>query len=143
PSDAFGGSGTVHYTPYLTSEPVLSAQPEGGTSLLAAGVPPDLGRMGQRAGMGSESGRGDGDDLEWLREQILHVRGLLAEGPVAPGLVRRLYALQRVDRDDVLGEREATMARLADVRSLLDGSPGGPGRRAAEAALGAEVSDAL
>ena len=131
PSGAFGGSGTVYATPFLTSDPLGSLRPDGTPALLAAREE------------GGPRGGGD-DDLEWLRERILHFRGLLAEGPVAPGLVRRLYALQRLDRHDVLAEREATMGLLGEIRGALDaGSSPPPVRVSAEAALAAEVAEAV
>ena len=85
---------------------------------------------------------------EWLRGEIRRLRSELAAdhgADGARGLLRELYTLQRLDRDDELGEHPATMALLRAVRAPLNGNGNLPAARraAAEAALIAAVADAL
>lgn len=59
-------------------------------------------------------------------------------------LLHTLYAWQRLDAGDVLGEHAATMALVRAFRNRLAGeNPPAPVRAAAEAALVAEVREAL
>ena len=88
-------------------------------------------------------------DLEWLRDDIRQFRAALAQALVqedgAQGALRWLYEAQRLDRADTFGEHAETMALIASVRSLLvsGGALSSELREAAEAALVAEVADAL
>ncbi len=127
PAGAFTGS--VDYTPYRTS-PATSAPR----------LPSPLVTI---AGEGEAAGRGS----DWLRETIREARRDLEAAPGAEGaasLVRRLYGLQRLDAADALGEHGPTMALLAVLRARLgEGQLPAPVRAAAEAALVAEVHDAL
>ncbi len=86
-------------------------------------------------------------DLDWLGESIRTVRVELVAAPdssAAPDLVRLLYGLQRLDGEDEQGEHAQTMAAIADRRAALDDTNASAALRATgEAALGAEVSEAL
>jgi hypothetical protein len=93
-----------------------------------------------------ELGSGNPEASSWLTEEIAALREALAAAPDSAALVRALYALQRMDRHDALGEHTATMALLATLHRPL--ATGGHGlspeaREAAEAALVAAVHDAL
>jgi hypothetical protein len=78
-----------------------------------------------------------------IRELRLQLQGS-PEGIEAARVLRRLYALQRLDREDVLGERGATVGFLVQLRTRL-GEPSLPGavRTVAEAALIAEMDEAI
>ena len=92
-------------------------------------------------------GSGHGGPLGALREEIRRYRELLRavpESPSAASLVHGLLSLQRSDREDTLGERAETMGLLAGLRiRLRTGSLPAALRPAAEAALAAEVADAM
>jgi len=96
------------------------------------------------AGAGGGAGR---ETMGWLGAEIRRLRAEVAAGPGeegAAGVLRSLYALQRLDRADTHGERRATMALLSALRNRLGhGALPAPLRATAEAALAAEVSDAL
>lgn len=150
PAGAFYGS--VDFKPYMTSPP-------GGSTSLARGVttaemsPPAEAAVDQAAYAppanddASRSGASGSDVRAWLRGRLRALRRGVGQGAGtngAPGLLRRLYALQRLDRHDVLGERDATMALFAQMRGYLDGpNLPPPFRRLAEASLAAEVAEAL
>jgi len=84
---------------------------------------------------------------EAMGDEIRAHRAELSEGASGArgvGLVRRLEALHRRDREDATGERAATFTLFASLRESLGSETMPPGRRAvAEAALEAEVSAAL
>ena len=88
--------------------------------------------------------RGSG---EWLREAIRSTRETLryySDTESAHLLAHALYAFQRLDADDVLGERAATMTLLRSLRGrLAQGDLPAFLRRTAEAALVVEVREAL
>jgi hypothetical protein len=150
--------GAVDFKPYMTSPP------SGSSSLALGGLTADEGLIPAEAANGqtayappandtapgtgaSESGVSGSDVRAWLRDRLRTLRRDVGQGAGtngAPGLLRRLYALQRLDRHDVLGERDATMALLAQLRGYLDGpNLPPPFRRLAEASLAAEVAEAL
>ncbi len=91
----------------------------------------------------------ESEGWEWLRADIRAFRAALvqalADGSDAEGALRQLYRAQRLDRADALGEHAETMALVASTRTLLtEGeSLSDELRGAAEAALLAEVADAL
>lgn len=89
--------------------------------------------------------RGNGGN--WLRETIWSLRQTLRSYPDmenADFLVHALYALQRLDADDRLGEHGETMALLASLRGrLARGEVPATVRTAAEAALETETYEAL
>ena len=99
-------------------------------------------------GGGEEPTGFDVEGAAWLRGEIQNLRASLAENPAADTAalaVRNLYALQRLDRADVLGERTATLALLTGLHGrLLEGGTLAPALRgAAEAALVASIDEAL
>ena len=127
PPGAFGG-GPVDYTPYRTSPATGGSRPA--SPVIAETI--------------DAAGRSDG---AWLSEAIREARRSLGEAPGAEGaggLVRRLYGLQRLDPADALGEHGPTMALLSVLRARFgQGQLPAPLRAAAEAALVAEVHDAV
>src|SRR5690606_35473262 len=127
PAGAFTGS--VNFTPYRTTSATGSLR-----------LPSPVVAV---AGEGEAAGRGS----DWLRTAIREARQNLQQAPGVEGaasLVRRLYGLQRLDAADALGEHGPTMALLAVLRARLgEGQMPTPVRAAAEAALVAEVHDAL
>ena len=131
----------------LTSDPAASAGRPGGC--VAPSRPSDTAAT-TRGMLGGEAGRGEGLDAEtaaWLRAQMHQMRQALAAEPGADGAAERLrvlYALQRLDRADVLGEHTATAALLRTLYAPLAGGEVPPALRAtAEAALTASLHDAL
>ena len=132
----------------LTSDPATSAGRTGGCA--APSRPGDTAAT-TRAMLGGEANRGEGLDAEtaaWLRAQMYEMRQALAEAPgadEAADRLRSLYALQRLDRADVLGEHAATTALLRSLYAPLadGGAVPAPLRATAEAALTVSLHDAL
>ena len=96
-------------------------------------------------GSGESSPRG-GDWAAWLRGEILAARQVLNDTPAAEGMagvVHRLAHLQRLDREDELGEHTATWALLRALRQRLNGHPPEAIREVAVAALVSEVRAGL
>lgn len=86
------------------------------------------------------------DWATWLRREIQESRTALTESPgseEAAGHVFRLSHLQRLDRENELGERATTFALLTSLRNHLDNNASGNLKRTAYAALEAEVRAAL
>jgi hypothetical protein len=138
PSGGFPGPGVVDRANHLGADPTTDTcnPPGGGFAALAGEMPPEA--------------IGDGEPqpvLEELRAGIRRLRDSLTADPGADRAaerVRALYALQRLDRIDVLGERAATMATLAALRVRLGEASLPSGLRAsAEASLEMEAADAL
>ena len=133
PASAF--TGLVDYTPYLICDPFdpPSCPPERSGSSFS------------RTAESSNSGRG-GDWHFWLRAEILAARQALNDTPGAEGMaavVHRLAHLQRLDRDNELGEHRATWALLHALRQRLNGNPPEAIREVAIAALVSEVRAGL
>lgn len=133
----------------LTSDPAASAGRPGGCT---APSRPGGSAATTSAALGSEAVRGSGgldaETAAWLRAQMRDLRQALADAPGADGAaarVRVLYAIQRLDRADALGEHAATSALLVSLYAPLsgDGSVPAPRRATAEAALTATLHDAL
>ncbi len=146
PSGPPAGSivGPVDYEPFLTSGPTTgTCDQQGGGSGSGGG---SAGFSGDAVG-DEEDTAGEEAFFAWLGEEIVGLRAALEADPDAPqaaDLVRELSAHQRMDRDDVLGERAQTMALLADLRTgLLLETLADDARPSAEASLEAEALDAL
>jgi hypothetical protein len=134
-TDAAGGAGNDNcQTPGSFSE----------TGAARVDLPP-VDRAGSVRGEVENAGLLQG--LDEMAEAITGLRAAIQANPFgaqAARLVAELYALQRLDRDDVLGERAATLELLGSLRGHLDlpELPAGA-REPAEAALSAEVAEAL
>jgi len=149
PSGAF--EGLVASSPHATSNQASGAgNPE-------CPSPSSLGERPSARGPAAMGGEGEarigdegplwGEGIVALAEAIRDTRAAIRVNPLgseAARLVRELYALQRLDRDDVLRERAATLELLAELRARLNlpALPAGE-REPGEAALSSEVSDAL
>ncbi len=136
PSGAFAGPDSVDADPFLTENPIDPC----------AGNGPSCRPAGKtQAQPGAQ--RGEPVDFESLHAELVALRDTLAQtpqAPQAPDWVRALYTLQRLDATDALGEYGATMALLTTLRQNLDdGSTPQALRRTGEAALAAEVAEAL
>ncbi len=133
PAGAFAGAGLVDAVPFLTLDPSISARQSGGSDVFSEAV-----------GGSMEAGR---EIDETLHAELLALRDSLSlapEAPEAPGWVRALYLIQRLDLDDVLGEYGETVALLTELRQNLDDEASPPAlRRTGEAALAAEVAEGL
>jgi hypothetical protein len=137
----------------LTSDPAASAgRPGGCTAPSARGSDPSgtsfASYEDESAARGDGPGGLDAETAAWLRGQMREMRQALADAPGADGAaarLRALYALQRLDRADVLGEHAATAALLRSLYAPLSG--GGaippPRRATAEVALTVALHDAL
>ncbi len=133
PPGSFAGADTVY------AEPFLEVPPFGAS-------PPDESALAGRTASPLEIRRGE-VDLDLLLGDLLALRDSLSQtpdDPEAPGWTRELYLLQRLDHDDALGQYAETMALITALRQNLDlPDPADALRHTAEAALGAEVSEAL
>ena len=133
PAGAFAGS--VDSNPFLFCDPhdPSSCPPaRSGSSFLLTDAP-------------ASSGRGQNWHV-WLKEEILSARQLLIDSPAAEGMaavVYRLAPFQRLDREDELNERDATMALIGSLRLPLNDTPTDAVRAVAEAALVSEVRASL
>lgn len=86
------------------------------------------------------------DWREWLGPEIREIRHVLASNPGEAGNTERalhLAHLQRLDREDELGEYAATWLQLGALRRLLDSGTTGNLHAVASAALRVEVQEAL
>ena len=109
PAGAF--TGNVDYTPYWAchwSDP----------NACRVGVP---GMTTSRVEQSTSAMREEGDWQMWLKEEIVAARHVLNGEDGEPGAVHRLAHLQRLDREDELGERRATMAQITALRQRLNG----------------------
>lgn len=151
-ADAFYDDGLVEYKNPLSTDEASDAGRTLGCSsetFLTGGS--ESARMSTQSGaltFGSTHARGRSEALEQLREQIREVRANLQRdlgADSSESLVGRLYSLQRLDRDDELEERTATMAVLSNARALLLNTQPIEGnfRATAEAALLVSMHDVL
>ncbi len=154
PAGAFYDAAYVDAAPYLTADPdggsVACRNGGGAPAGFTGRAPSDAGVFHAEANPdgGATSAERGGDFRAWLRAQIREARQGVEGGPGAPGalgLPRQLVYYQRLDRADELGERGPTRRALRRLRRRLDGGQPVPPslRRVAEAALQAEVHDAL
>jgi len=131
PTSGFPGPGDVDRADHRTSDPTSDA-----CSIIES--------MAPQAGSGGEAFAGGAGEHG---AEIRRVRELIEADPgaaVSEGLVRRLVSLQRADPTDFFGEETMTRAALTALRRRLDaGTVPASVRPAAEAALEAEVTDAL
>ena len=100
------------------------------------------------AHIGEQSRGMDAQTRAELIERIQSMRQALIRNPAADtaeALLGRLYGLQRLDREDELGEHAATMGALTSIRAHLLGGQQLPTtlRATAEAALVASVHDLM
>jgi len=145
PSAAF--EGLVDSSPYITSDEASGAGNPACPSPSEFGASAPEGHASARTSDGWPQSTLGGEGLEVLAEAIRDARAAIRANPLGSGaaqLVRELYALQRLDHDDVLGERAATLELLAELRGRLSlpQLPAGA-REPAEAALSLEISEAL
>lgn len=136
PRDAF------QYEPYIDYEPFLDTDLSGG-----AGARPARADETVVAAREASPATGNRGVSEVLAEHLRQLRQQVEHAPahaLTLGRLQRLYALQRLDRDDELGEYAATMTLLGRFREVL-GQDGLPAtiQPSAEYALCAEVADAL
>ena len=147
PTGAFYGS--VDAGPYLTAPPCgpqcrVGDGGQGGKRLASAEQASEERKLqGYSARMGDLSTSPE-DESQWLGQEIRRERLALAgrpDDPEAPSRVLRLAHLQRLDREDALGEQGPTWTLLRTLRAGLQAP--GPHRPAASAALRVEVQEAV
>ncbi len=136
PDSTVDFKGAVDFRPFYTSDPIPTNTLQANT--LQANT------LHKSSPTLVVQGRGG---LDWLGDAVRAVRAELVAAPdssAGPELVRLLYGLQRLDRDDEQGEYGQTMAVIAERRLVLD-DPGASAalRATGEAALSSEVSEAL
>jgi hypothetical protein len=139
PSGSFYPVTSVDAVPYLTVAPCPICR--GGFSDGVASAEVEAARDPAVLNRG---GVGESEAAAWLRQEIRRTRQALAlapEAPEAPGHVLALAHLQRLDRENALGEYDATWALLRSLRASLTTTT--THQPASSAAFRVEVQEAV